>query len=144
MKYSTPGHPDFDALDALVSRYVKANDMPWIDLPFDGVKGKILLMDERGVRTALAWMSPGSEIPHHEHTGLEQSYVIDGAFEDQDGECKAGEYVWRLAGNRHTARSPKGCLMLSMFESPNIYLSGSMEGLTMEEFMARKAREPAE
>lgn len=141
MTYSTPSHPEFDDLDALVSRYVDAKAIPWVDLPFPGVQGKILLRDGQGVRTALARMQPGSEIPHHEHTGLEQTYVLEGSFEDHDGVCSAGEYVWRLKGNRHVARSPKGCLMLVFFESPNVYLSGDMEGMTMEAFMAKQAAE---
>jgi anti-sigma factor ChrR (cupin superfamily) len=139
MSYSTPGHPELDSLDKLVSRYVDAKSIPWVDLPFPGVEGKILLRDDQGVRTALARMAPGGEIPHHEHTGLEQTYVLEGSFEDHDGVCGAGEYVWRLAGNRHVARSKNGCLMLVFFESPNIYLSGDLEGMTMEAYMAQNA-----
>ena len=139
MSYSTPGHPEFDTLDKLVSRYVDAKSAPWVELPFKGVDGKILLRDDQGVRTALARMAPGGEIPHHEHTGLEQTFVVEGSFEDHDGVCEAGEDVWRLAGNRHVARSKNGCLMLVFFESPNIYLTGDMEGMTMEAYMAQQA-----
>ena len=139
MPYSTPGHPEFDDLEQLVSRYVDTKIIPWVTLPFKGVEGKILLRDDQGVRTALARMAPGGEIPNHEHTGLEQSFVLEGSFEDHDGICGAGEYVWRLAGNRHIARSKNGCLMLVSFESPNVYLSGDMEGMTMEAYMAQKA-----
>lgn len=141
MKFSTPSHPELSDLGELVSRYVDVDSIPWVDLPFPGVQGKILLRDEHGVRTALARMAPGSEIPYHEHTGLEQTYVLEGSLEDHDGECRAGQYVWRLKGNRHVARSPKGCLMLVCFEAPNVYLSGEMEGMTMEAFMAEKAAE---
>ncbi len=82
-----------------------------------GCRGKILLRDDQGVSTTLARMAPGGEIPHHEHTGLEQTCVIEGGFEDHDGVCGGGEYVWRLAGNRHVARSRNGCPMLVFFES---------------------------
>ena len=139
MSFNTPGLPGLGDLDALVSRYVDVDGIPWIDLPFPGVQGKILLTDDTGVRTALARMAPGSEIPYHEHTGLEQTFMLEGSLEDDDGECSAGQFVWRLDGNRHTARSPKGCLMLVCFESPNVYLSGEMKGMTMEEFIAKQA-----
>ena len=137
MSLTTPSQSELGSLDVLISRYVNVDAIPWVDLPFPGVQGKVLLADDTGVRTALARMSPGSEIPYHEHTGLEQTFMLEGSLEDDDGECSAGHYVWRLKGNRHTARSPKGCLMLVSFDSPNIYLSGEMEGMTMEEFIAQ-------
>jgi anti-sigma factor ChrR (cupin superfamily) len=136
MTVKTPGMKAHDRLDTLASRYVDPEALPWVELPFKGVTGKILLMDEkRGVLTALVKMEPGSEIPFHEHTGIEQTLMLEGSLADQDGECKAGQYVWRPAGNRHVARSPKGALMLVMFESPNTYLAGELKGMTMEELM---------
>ena len=141
MPYSTPAAPQLDALDDFTSRYVDVDSIPWIDLPFEGVQAKVLLRDEHGVRTALVRMAPGAEIPFHEHTGLEQTYVLEGSLGDHEGACTAGQYVWRLKGNRHVARSPNGGLMLVMFESPNIYLSADMEGLTMEQVMAKRAAE---
>jgi anti-sigma factor ChrR (cupin superfamily) len=136
MTYTTPGAAHHRGLDALASRYVDVAAMPWVDLPFKGVKGKILLMDDkRGVLTALVHMDPGSEIPFHEHTGIEQTLMLEGSLVDQDGECRAGQYVWRPAGNRHVAKSPKGALMIVMFEAPNTYLEGALKGMTMEELM---------
>jgi anti-sigma factor ChrR (cupin superfamily) len=136
MTLSTPGVKDHDGLAPLASRYVDVVDLPWADLPFPGVKGKILLMDEKkGVLTALVQMAPGSEIPFHEHTGIEQTFMLEGSLEDDEGACRAGQYVWRPKGNRHVARSPRGALMLVMFESPNSYLAGALAGKTMEEVM---------
>ena len=34
MPYSTPGHPEFDDLEQLVSRYVDTKIIPWVTLPF--------------------------------------------------------------------------------------------------------------
>ncbi len=96
MSYSTPAAPQLDTLDDLASRYVDVDAMPWTDLPFEGVKAKVLLRDEHGVRTALVRMAPGAEIPFHEHTGLEQTYILEGSLSDHDGESTAGQYVWRL------------------------------------------------
>ncbi len=140
MTLSTPGYGPHGELDELASRYVDAEALPWVDLPFAGVKGKILLHDEdKGVMTALVRMEPGAEIPFHEHTGLEQTYMLEGTLEDHDGVCRAGQYVWRPAANRHTARSPDGALMLVMFASPNVYLDGALKGKTAEQAMAEKA-----
>ena len=136
MKYSTPGVAAHQGLDALASRYVDVEALPWVELPFPGVEGKILLMDDqRGVVTALVRMAPGAEIPLHEHTGIEQTLMLEGSLEDHEGACKAGQYVWRPRGNRHVAKSPNGAVMLVMFESPNTYLAGALKGMTMEEIM---------
>jgi ChrR Cupin-like domain len=37
----------------------------------------------------------------HEHTALEQTYVIEGSLEDHEGKCGPGQFVWRPAGNQH-------------------------------------------
>jgi anti-sigma factor ChrR (cupin superfamily) len=145
MTYTTPGADMHDSVAELGSRYVDIDSLEWSELPFKGVTGKILLQDtERGVMTAFVRMEPGAEIPHHEHTGLEQSYVLEGSLVDDDGVCSAGQYVWRPKGNRHVARSPNGALMLVMFEAPNIYFDGLVKGKTVEQYMAEKAAEAAE
>ena len=45
--------------------------------------------------------------------------MLEGTLEDSEGVCKAGVYVWRPGGSRHTARAPNGCLVLSFFLKPN-------------------------
>jgi anti-sigma factor ChrR (cupin superfamily) len=58
----------------------------------------------------------------HEHTALEQSWVIQGRLVDEEGEVTAGNYVWRPGGSRHVARAPEGCLVLGFFLKPNKFL----------------------
>ena len=136
----TPNTEAHAGIDELASRYVDVDSLEWQPSPFEGVSAKILLLDENGgVRTMLVKMEPGATIPDHEHTGLEQSYILEGTLEDHDGVCGPGQYVWRPVGNRHVATSPNGALMLVMFETPNIYFDGPAKGGTMEEFMAGKA-----
>ena len=36
-----------------------------------------------------------------------------------EGECAAGDFVWRPAGSRHKAWCPDGGLMLAIFQVPN-------------------------
>ena len=57
-------------------------------------------------------------------TEIEQTFVLEGSLVDDEGEVRAGNYVWRPKGNRHIARSPLGALVLSMFLKPNIFLAG--------------------
>jgi anti-sigma factor ChrR (cupin superfamily) len=86
---------------------------------------KILFKDEqRGVMTALFRWQPGAKLPMHEHTDVEQSYVLEGSLCDFEGECKAGDYAWRPAGSKHDAWSPKGCLLLAILLEPNKFLEG--------------------
>ena len=136
----TPNTDAHAGIDELASRYVDVDSLEWQQSPFEGVSAKILLQDENGgVRTMLVKMEPGATIPDHEHTGLEQSYILEGSLEDHDGVCGPGQYVWRPAGNRHVATSPDGALMLVMFETPNVYYDGPAKGGTMEDLMAKKA-----
>ena len=114
-----------DRLDPLSSRYVKVDDLPWEGGRWEGIRSKTLMEDpERGLKTALIEWSPGAALPFHEHIDIEQSYVLSGSLCDEEGECKAGEYVWRPIGNRHRAWSPNGCLLLAMFLKPNKTLEG--------------------
>jgi anti-sigma factor ChrR (cupin superfamily) len=107
-------------LAALDSRYVDVDAMPWRDTRWPKIKVKVLMEDkERGLATMLMRWEPGAELPDHEHVEIEQTWVLEGAFEDNHGECKAGQFVWRPAGSRHDARSPGGALMLAFFLKPN-------------------------
>ncbi len=119
----TPNTAAHDHLAPLASRIVDVGALPWRDTPYPGVSVKVLLEDEAsGLTTALFRWAPGAVLPLHEHTAIEQTYVLEGAFEDADGEVKAGDFVWRPAGSRHEARSPGGALMLGIFQKPNAFL----------------------
>jgi len=133
----TPNTDAHAGIDELASRYVDVDSLEWQPSPFEGVSAKILLQDKNGgVRTMLVKMEPGATIPDHEHTGLEQSYILEGSLEDHDGVCGPGQYVWRPPGNRHVATSPNGALMLVMFETPNVYYDGPAKGGTMEDLIS--------
>jgi anti-sigma factor ChrR (cupin superfamily) len=116
----TPHAKGHEELSALASRYVTVEELPWVPTRFPGVDLKILMADEwTGLLTALTRFAPGAVLPEHEHVEIEQSYVLEGALEDDDGVVTAGNYVWRPAGSRHVARAPKGCVVLSFFLKPN-------------------------
>lgn len=120
MSAITPNARDHAGLDADDSRFVDVPELPWEDTKFPGVKAKTLLVDSAsGLLTVLLKMDAGARLPDHEHVLIEQTYVIEGELVDADGVCAAGNFVWRPAGTRHAAYTPKGGLMLAVFQAPN-------------------------
>jgi len=129
---ATPFLKNEERLGPLASRYIDVDSLPWKPTPCPGIDMKILLEDtESGLMTALFRWQPGAELALHEHVEVEQTFVIEGSLVDDEGEVTAGNYVWRPKGNRHTARSPQGALVLSMFLKPNIFLTGANEGVQL-------------
>lgn len=108
---------------SLASRYVDVDELPWQQTSFPGVEIKILMQNQdTGLLTALTRFAPGAKLPKHEHTDLEQSFVIEGSLVDEEGSATAGNYVWRPAGSIHEAHAPEGALVLSFFLKPNRFL----------------------
>ena len=109
----------------VLSRVVRANEEPWKETRFPGCYTKPLLVDPKsGLATLLFKMDPGAELPDHEHVLIEQTYVLEGSLADKEGpdagiEVKAGEFVWRPAGSRHSAWSPQGGVFVAIFQIPN-------------------------
>ena len=126
MPIVTPDAKNHAGLSALASRYVDVADLPWVATRFPGVDMRLLMEDkETGLMTALVRFAPGAVLPDHEHVELEQTWVLEGALEDDEGVVTAGNYVWRPAGSRHTARAPKGCVTLSFFLKPNRFFDAA-------------------
>jgi anti-sigma factor ChrR (cupin superfamily) len=105
----------------LASVFVDVENMPWEKTRYEGVEQKTLLVDPKtGMLTALMRMGPGVKLPDHEHVKIEQTYVLEGSLMCPEGECKAGQFVWRPAGSRHHAwAGPQGGVFLAMFQVPN-------------------------
>lgn len=102
------------------STFVDVEGMGWTDSRFPGVRVKVLYDDPAtGMLTVLSRMAPGSFIPLHTHTAIEQTFILEGSLEDEQGACTAGNFVWRPAGNTHIAHAPNGCYSISFFTKPN-------------------------
>src|SRR5471032_3024453 len=107
------------------SHLVRPQNMEWQKTRFPGCEAKTLLFDRTtGLMTALMRFQPGAVLPDHEHVNIEQTYVLEGSLVDKEGpdagiEVGPGEFVWRPAGSRHTAWSPKGGMFIAMFQVPN-------------------------
>ena len=121
MSAHTPHAVDHNQLPPMASRFVEVSTLPWTKTPYSGVEVKPLLVErETGLMTMLIRMAPGARLPDHEHVLIEQTYVLEGSLACAEGECKAGDFVWRPAGSRHEAwAGAQGGLMLAMFQAPN-------------------------
>lgn len=120
-------------LSDLASRFVQVADLPWKPTPTPGIDMKVLLHEEStGMLTALFRWAPGTELPLHEHVEIEQTYVLEGSIVDDEGEVRAGDFVWRPRGNRHIARAPDGALVLAFFLKPNKFLEGDLAGVELK------------
>ena len=105
----------------LASRFIDVERMPWEKTRYPGVEQKTLFVEkESGMLTALMRMAPGARLPDHEHVKIEQTYVLEGSLRCPEGECTAGQFVWRPAGSRHHAwAGPGGGVFLAIFQAPN-------------------------
>jgi quercetin dioxygenase-like cupin family protein len=111
--------------EATRSHYIDVVGMKWEGTKFPGIEMKVLYTDPAsGLSTILFRLEPGAEVPLHQHTALEQTYMIEGRLVDHEGECTPGNFVWRPAGSRHIAKAPEGAILLSMFMKPNIFALG--------------------
>ena len=106
------------------STYLDLGKMDWEPSGFPGVSIKVLYEEPSGRRTTLVRFEPGASLPRHRHVGLEQSFVLEGSLVDDDGECTAGNFVWRQPGSVHRAWSPGGCVVVGIFDRPNEFLEG--------------------
>lgn len=112
------------ALASLASRFITTDAVPWIETAPGNLMKVIYHDPESGMLTILSKLAPGSGIPAHLHEDLEQTYVLEGSLVDKDGpdagtEVKAGEFVWRPAGSRHSAWAPNGGIFVAIFQIPN-------------------------
>ena len=133
----TPHVAAHAALAPLASRLVDVEALPWQATRYPGIEIKTLLFDRAGgLASSLMRMAQGSELPEHEHVLIEQTWVLEGHLVDRSGpdagiECRAGQFIWRPAGSRHSAWSPQGGLMLAFFQIPNKFFAADGQATDM-------------
>ena len=75
----------------LMSHYIDPSKMEWAPSKFPGITTKVLYADpESGMSTILFKMEPGAIVPLHEHTAIEQTYMLEGSLVDQEGAALPG------------------------------------------------------
>lgn len=135
----TPNASNHAGLPPKASRFVDVPQLPWetSDL-FPGIETKTLLFDPaNGQVTVLMRLAPGARVRDHEHVLTEQTYMLEGSLVCGEGECKAGQFVWRPSGSRHEAwAGPQGALFIAMFNIPNRFFraNGRQEDFTGAEW----------
>lgn len=96
----------------LVARMANA---PWQDAG-SGFWMKPVFEDQKaGLRTLLMKVDPGTEAEPHAHDELEQIFVLEGEFYDEDEIYRAGDFAVRAPGAMHTGGSKTGALVLLMY-----------------------------
>ena len=79
-----------------------------------------LFKDENGTSVGLLRLKPGGRIAKHRHTGNEYTVVLSGAFSDEDGVYRAGDFLVCDSDNSHTpvATRDAECICLTVQEAP--------------------------
>lgn len=64
-----------------------------------------------GENVALVRWAPGTKFADHAHWGGEEIFVIEGTFQDENGDYPAGTWLRSPHMSRHNPWSDKGCLI---------------------------------
>jgi ChrR Cupin-like domain len=90
-----------------------ADHIPWVPSPAAGVDRRMLdrIGDEVARATSIVRYAPGSHFAGHVHDGGEEFIVLDGVFQDEQGDYPAGSYIRNPPTSRHTPRSEQGCVI---------------------------------
>lgn len=69
---------------------------------------------------ALYHINAGASIPKHTHKGTELTLVLEGAFSDEEGHYKVGDFVMRDADQQHTptATQDRDCICIGVLDAP--------------------------
>jgi len=91
-----------------------ARDWELTDL--HGFLVKPIFEDKRtGERTMLMKILPGAFAESHCHDQLEEVFILEGTFYDDENVYSAGHYCQRAVGAFHTAGSQDGCVVLLVY-----------------------------
>lgn len=93
--------------------------LKWVYLS-PSVKIATLCSEEGGAQVALTRIKAGACIPTHTHTGNEITLVLEGAFSDESGVYRQGDFINRDARHKHKPMVTKDaeCICLTVLDSP--------------------------
>jgi anti-sigma factor ChrR (cupin superfamily) len=92
---------------------IKASD--WAKGERAGELIRTLVDDPRGYKTMLMKVEAGPAGILHAHDEIEQIYVMEGDFYDDDASYGPGDFVLRMPGTMHRAGSKNGCTMFIVY-----------------------------
>ncbi len=64
-------------------------------------------------------IEPGASVSSHAHEEIEQIYVIEGSFFDEENSYQVGDFAIRAPGALHTTGSETGAVVMLVFVRPN-------------------------
>ena len=98
---------------------VHAARLDWTPSPIPGVDRRMLdrIGDEVARATSIVRYAPHSHFSAHTHGGGEEFLVLDGVFQDEQGDYPAGTYVRNPPTSRHTPGSEPGCANASSLDA---------------------------
>ncbi len=84
---------------------------PWAASPMAGVERRMLdrVGEEVARATTIVRFAPNSSFSAHTHGGGEEYLVLEGVFQDEDGDFPVGSYVRNPPTSRHTPSAAEGC-----------------------------------
>lgn len=89
---------------------VHASTQGWVPSPAPGVERRMLFRigGEKARATSIVRYAPESRFARHLHGGGEEFLVLDGVFQDADGDYPAGSYVRNPPGTSHAPAAEQG------------------------------------
>ncbi|MCM2563579.1 cupin domain-containing protein [Lutimaribacter sp. EGI FJ00015] len=93
---------------------VRFDQGDWVASPMPGVRRRMLdrIGDEVARATSIVRFDPGSAFSPHTHDGGEEYLVLDGTFQDEDGDFPTGYYVRNPPTSSHTPAARDGATIL--------------------------------
>lgn len=87
-------------------------------------RSRLTLADQTTQHAALMFFAPGAAVPHHSHGGIELMLPLHGAFADELGDYRPGDFILHQAQVAHQPRSAEGCLCYSLLDAPVRFTDG--------------------
>jgi anti-sigma factor ChrR (cupin superfamily) len=98
------------------SLYLSAREREW---QYGGAEGfwikKLWRNADDSERTWLMKVDAGAFAGMHAHDEVEQIYVLEGSFHDQERTVTAGDFIVRAAGAMHESGSETGAVVLLVY-----------------------------
>lgn len=90
---------------------VNARTLEWTPSPAKGVDRRMLFRigGEKARATSIVRYAPDSHFARHGHPGGEEFFVLDGVFQDDEGDYPTGTYVRNPPDSGHAPSSNPGC-----------------------------------
>jgi len=95
------------------------DDLNWMRLS-PSFKIATLYNEEGGAQIALTRVKAGAHMPTHTHTGDEITLVLEGAFSDESGVYRQGDFISRDHSHKHKPIVTKDaeCICLTVLDAP--------------------------